>query len=70
MALDIADQPPLSALYEELHSALITVGALHRLIAAHPAAGPRATHRLAAAYTETELQRFGYRPPEEPPHVQ
>lgn len=69
MAHDIHDQPPLASLYAELHSALIAVAALHRRIAEHPEAGPRATHRMAAAYTESEMVRFGYQRPEETPHV-
>lgn len=52
------DTPPLAALYEELHSALIAVASLHRAIARHPATGPRIAHEIAAVNANANALRF------------
>ena len=54
------DVPPLAGLYQELHSALLSVAALHRAIAHHPDRPPtlRRSHLAAAFRADADIARI------------
>lgn len=52
------ERPPLSALYEELRSAMVGLAALHRAIATHPDARMGDAHRGAAEDLDNDIEWF------------